>query len=94
MRSAGTVAVPSTATKIATPIASAAWRIMLMTPDPVAKDDGGRAAAPTPIRVGKVRPTPIVETSTGKNTTERRYPRPMICEVSSTASSSPSRVPN
>jgi hypothetical protein len=29
------------ATEIATPIASAACRIMLITPEPVAKEDGG-----------------------------------------------------
>src|SRR5919106_4772435 len=42
------------------------------------------------ISTWKVIPMPIVLTSTGKNTTERRKPRAMICEVSSTPSSSPS----
>ena len=37
----------------------------------------------------KVMPTPMVLTSTGKNTTQRRNPRATIWEVSSTASSSP-----
>src|SRR5665213_1259172 len=32
---------------------------MLMTPEPVANADGGNPPAPTPIRVGKVRPTPM-----------------------------------
>jgi len=36
-----------------------------------------------------VTPTPIVETSTGKKITERRNPRAMICEVSTTAKSMP-----
>ena len=44
------------ATKIATPTASAACRIMLMTPEPVANDDGGSDDVPTPISVGKVKP--------------------------------------
>src|SRR5271168_1082614 len=47
------------ATKIATPTASAACRIMLMTPEPVANEDDGSPATPTPIRVGNVRPTPM-----------------------------------
>ncbi len=38
----------------------------------------------------KVMPTPTVETNTGKNTTARRYPRPKMSEVSSSASSRPS----
>ena len=41
------------------------------------------------ISTENVIPTPTTETSTGKNTTLRRYPRPMICEVSSTPSSIP-----
>ena len=51
--------VPMMATNIATPIASAAWRIMLMTPEPVANEDGGSDDGPAPIRVGKVSPTPM-----------------------------------
>lgn len=43
---------------MATPIAIAACRIMLITPEPVANDDGGRDAVPTAMRVGKVSPTP------------------------------------
>src|ERR1051325_9523124 len=42
------------------------------------------------ISTVNVSPTPIVETSTGKNTTERSQPRATSCEVSSTASSIPS----
>ena len=42
------------------------------------------------MRTVKVRPTPIVLTSTGKKTTERRNPLAMICEVSSCASRIPS----
>jgi hypothetical protein len=41
------------------------------------------------MRTWKVRPTPMVLTRTGKKTTERRYPRPMIGEVSSSANSIP-----
>ena len=43
---------PTMATKTATPIAIDAWRIMLTTPDPVAKADGGNAPPLTPINVG------------------------------------------
>jgi hypothetical protein len=32
---------------------------MLITPEPVAKDEPGSAPTPTPINVGNVRPTPI-----------------------------------
>ena len=42
------------------------------------------------IKILKVMPMPIVDTRTGKNTTERRYPRAMICEVSRMPSASPS----
>ena len=38
----------------------------------------------------KVMPTPTVETRTGKKTTERRYPRPTIWEVSRMPSAIPS----
>jgi len=48
-----------TATKIETPTASDACRIMLITPEPVANEDGGSPDALTPIKVGKVNPTPI-----------------------------------
>src|SRR5258708_40117734 len=47
------------ATKIATPMASAACRIILITPEPVANDDDRRQEAATPIRVGNVSPTPM-----------------------------------
>ena len=47
------------ATKMATPRAKPIWRIMLITPEPVAKDDAGRADVPRPISVGSVSPTPI-----------------------------------
>lgn len=40
----------------------------------------------------KVMPMPIVDTSTGKNTTLRRKPRPMICELSSTPRAMPSTI--
>src|SRR5579859_771826 len=49
----------ATAMNNATPIAIAACRIMLITPDPVANDEGGSAEVLTPIRVGYVSPTPI-----------------------------------
>src|SRR5690606_29091836 len=56
--------------------------------------DGGERLVDRPpngsISTWKVIPTPIGLTSTGKNTTERRNPRAMICEVSSTPNSSPS----
>ena len=39
--------------------ASAAWRIMLITPEPVANDDAGNAAVPTAIKVGNASPTPM-----------------------------------
>ena len=41
------------------------------------------------ISTVKVRPTPIVLTSTGKKTAERMNARPITLEVSSTASSIP-----
>src|SRR5882672_4854848 len=55
----GNAGEPMTATKIATPTASDACRIMLITPEPVANEDGGSPDALTPIKVGKVNPTPI-----------------------------------
>ena len=58
-RSAGDAGDATTATNIATPIARPAWRIMLITPEPVANDDGGSDDAATPISVGKVSPTPM-----------------------------------
>src|ERR1700761_5264606 len=59
MRSGSDEGEPMMATKIATPTASAACRIMLMTPEPVANAEDGRPAEPTPIMVGEVRPTPM-----------------------------------
>lgn len=58
-RSSGDPGVPMIATKSATPIAMVACRIMVITPEPVANDEGGRDAVPTPMRVGKVSPTPM-----------------------------------
>src|ERR1700759_1445896 len=46
------------ATNIATPTAIAAWRIMLITPEPVANEDGGSDDALIPMSVGNVSPTP------------------------------------
>ncbi len=58
-RAAGEAGEAITAINIATPTAIAAWRIMLITPDPVANDDGGSDDALMPINVGNVSPTPI-----------------------------------
>ena len=54
----GPTGVPSTATVIATPIASPTWRSMLTTAEPVAKLDGGRSAVAVAMSVGSTSPTP------------------------------------
>ena len=61
------------ATKSATPIAMAAWRIMLTTPEPVANEEGGNDAAATPIKVGKVRPTPTPVQSIPPGLTKQNF---------------------
>ena len=50
--------VPMMATRSATPTARPVWRIMLTTPEPVAKEEAGSEPVAAPIRVGKVSPTP------------------------------------
>ena len=57
--SSGVLAVPTTATRTATPIAIPVCRIMVTAPDPVAKDDCGSEAAAAHISVGIVKPTPM-----------------------------------
>src|SRR6266566_8242033 len=57
-RSSGDPGMPMMATKAATPTAIPVWRIMLMTPDPVAKEEAGRAPVAVPIIVGKASPVP------------------------------------
>ena len=52
-------AVPSTATRMAMPIAEPTWRPIVMTPTPVAKRAGGSSDAPAPVSVGSMKPTPI-----------------------------------
>lgn len=56
---AGVPGVPRTTTSTATPTASPICRIMLITPDPVAKECGGSDPAAVAISVGRVSPTPV-----------------------------------
>ena len=50
-----------TATKIATPMAIDPSFIMLITAEPVAKEDGGKADVPVPMSVGEASPDPDPE---------------------------------
>ena len=57
---------------------------------PIKPSDSLMRPADGSMRTVKVRPTPMVLTSTGKKATERRNPLAMICEVSGWASRIPS----
>src|SRR6185437_791367 len=84
-RSASVAGTPTMATNIATPTASAACRIMLMTPEPVANADGGNPPAPTPIRVGNVRRTPMPDGMMPRTTASALG----SCPISSAQAASP-----